>query len=82
MENGDDVLCLTISSGISGTFNAAMLAARELMEEYKDRFIHIVDSKGIGYNGLSPVGLSELRPYGTVKGAGKRDVLRTRILFY
>ena len=44
--------------------------------------LHIVDSKGVGYNGLSPVGLSELHPWGTVKGAGKLDVLRTRILLY
>ncbi len=44
--------------------------------------LHIVDSKGVGYNGLSPVGLSELRPHGTVKGAGKLNVLRTRILLY
>ena len=44
--------------------------------------LHIVDSKGVGYNGLSPVGLSELHPWGTVMGAGKLDVLRTRILLY
>ena len=44
--------------------------------------LHIVDSKGVGYNGLSPVGLSELRPWGTVKGAGLLDVLRTKILLY
>jgi len=44
--------------------------------------LHIADPTGIGYNGISPVGLSELHPYGTVKGAGLLDVVRTRILLY
>jgi len=44
--------------------------------------LHIADPTGIGYNGISPVGLSELHPYGTVKGAGLLDVLRTKILLY
>ena len=44
--------------------------------------LHIVDTKGVGYNGLSPVGLSELHPWGTVIGAGKLDVLRSKILLY
>ena len=48
LKQGLDIIYVSMSSGISGTFNAAMLAARELMEEYKDRFIHIVDSKGCG----------------------------------
>ncbi len=44
--------------------------------------LHIVDKKGVGYNGISPVGFSELHPWGTVIGAGKLDVLRTKILLY
>ena len=44
--------------------------------------LHIADPTGIGYNGISPVGLSELHPWGTVKGAGLLDVRRTRILLY
>jgi DegV family protein with EDD domain len=38
-----------MSSGISGTYNAAVAAAQELMEQFPDRFVHIVDSKGCGF---------------------------------
>lgn len=44
--------------------------------------LHIVDSVGEGYNGARPVAFSELRVYGTVKGAGKLDVRRSRIILY
>ena len=44
--------------------------------------LHIVDAAGVGYNGISPVGFSELHPWGTVIGAGKLDVLRSKILLY
>ena len=37
------------SSGISGTYNAARIAAEELMELYEGRFVHIVDSLGCGF---------------------------------
>lgn len=44
--------------------------------------LHIVDSRGVGYNGISPVGFSELHPWGTVVGAGRLDATRTRIFLY
>lgn len=44
--------------------------------------LHIVDTRGVGYNGISPVGLSELHPWGTVVGAGKLDASRTRVFLY
>lgn len=53
LEKGKDVIYICMSSGISGTYNAARLAAQELMEKYSDRFVHIVDSLGCGFgNGL------------------------------
>lgn len=39
-----DILYLVFSSGLSGTFNNARLAAEELMQEYPDRKIMLVDS--------------------------------------
>lgn len=48
LKEGLDVIYVAMSSGISGTFNAAVSAAQELMGEFKDRFIHIVDSMGCG----------------------------------
>lgn len=49
LKNGQDVMYLSMSSGISGTYNAAVAAAHELMEEFPDRFVHIVDSMGCGF---------------------------------
>ncbi len=50
---GGDIIYVAMSSGISGTYNAAINAANELMEEYPDSFIHIVDSHGCGFgNGI------------------------------
>lgn len=48
LERGQDVLYVGLSSGVSGTFQAAVMAARELMEEYPDRKIRAVDSRGAG----------------------------------
>ena len=48
LESGQDIIYVSMSSGISGTYNAAVAAAVELMEEFPDRFVHIVDSKGCG----------------------------------
>ena len=44
--------------------------------------LHIADSIGVKYGGSWFVSVSELHPYGTVVGAGKLDVVRTRILLY
>lgn len=56
LEQGRDIIYISMSSGISGTYNAARIAAEELMEEFEDRFIHIVDSHGCGFgNGLLAV---------------------------
>lgn len=44
LKDGKDVLHLTLSSGISGSFNSALIAADALRERYPDRKIYIVDS--------------------------------------
>ena len=45
---GNDIVYISISSGISGTYNAGCLAAEELREEYPERRIEIFDSMGAG----------------------------------
>ena len=42
---GDEVLYLCFSTGIAGTFNAANLAKEELLEEYPDFKMTIIDTK-------------------------------------
>lgn len=39
LEAGKDVLHLTLSSGISGTYNSAVIAARDLEAQYPDRTV-------------------------------------------
>lgn len=66
LEKGLDIIYVSMSSGISGTYNAATAAAAELMETFKDRFVHIVDSMGCGFgNGLLAVQAAELSRDGT-----------------
>ena len=49
VEKGQDIIYISMSSGISGTYNAAVNAAEELMEEHPGSFIHIVDGMGCGF---------------------------------
>ncbi len=44
IKEGKDILHLAFSSALSGSCNSAMIAAQELMEEYPDAKIQVVDS--------------------------------------
>lgn len=44
LQQGQDILHLCLSSGISGTYNSACIAGKTLSEKYPDRKIYIVDS--------------------------------------
>lgn len=44
VKEGNDVLAVAFSSGLSGTYNSYVLAARELSERYPERKIKVVDS--------------------------------------
>lgn len=65
LDAGKDILHVTLSSGISGVYNSARIAAEELSEIYPDRKIYVVDSLAAssGY-GLLMDRLSELRAAG------------------
>ena len=65
LKEGKDILHLTLSSGISGVINSAVIARDELKEAYPDRKICIVDSLGAssGY-GLLMDKLADLRDEG------------------
>ena len=43
---GKDILHLTLSTGISGTYNAAKLAAEQMKDEFPDRRVIVIDSLG------------------------------------
>lgn len=44
LEQGNDLLYIGFSSGLSGTYNAGFVAAKELSEKYPDRKIYAVDT--------------------------------------
>lgn len=44
LKEGKDILHVSLSSGISGTFNSANIARDMLLEKYPDRKIYVVDS--------------------------------------
>ena len=44
LENGQDVLVITFSSGLSTTYQSAVIAAGDLQEKYPQRKIRVVDS--------------------------------------
>lgn len=44
LEQGEDVLYISLSKNISGTYNAARIAAEDLLEEYPERKVRLVDS--------------------------------------
>ncbi len=65
LEAGRDVLHVTLSSGISGSYNSARLAADMLREKFPERKICIVDSLGASSgSGLLTVTLADLRDRG------------------
>lgn len=65
LEQGKDILHLTLSSGISGSYNSAIGAASIAQERFPDRKIYIVDSLAAasGY-GLLMDKLADLRDEG------------------
>lgn len=70
---------VTVAAG-SGSYQSRTVEFRGV--SLRKLRIRVSDSGGTSVWGRSVIQIFELRPYGTVKGAGLLDVLRTRILFY
>lgn len=62
---GKDIIHVTLSSGISGTVNSALIAKAELEDEYPERTIYVIDSLAAssGY-GLLVDKMADLRDEG------------------
>ncbi len=87
LEQGKDILHLTLSSGISGTYNSAVNAAAIAKERYPDRKIYIVDSLAAssGY-GLIMDELADMRDAGqdidTLRDWAEENKLRMHHWFF
>ena len=65
LKDGRDILHVTLSSGLSGTYNSACIARDDLLEKYPDRKIYVVDSLGASSgSGLIMETLADLRDQG------------------
>lgn len=71
-KNGDEVIYICFSTGIAGTFNAANLARRELLELYPAFDLTIIDSKcaSLGFGLVTYYALRMQK-----NGASKRDII-------
>lgn len=80
LEAGKDVIYVGMSSGISGTIQAARIAAEELAEEFPKRTVRIVDSLGAGFGpGLLSCRASELRKEGK-SATDAADILDAEVM--
>ena len=65
LEKGDDILYVGLSGGVTGSINSAKIAASDLLEEFPDRSIRIVDTLGAGLGeGVLVVEAAECRDKG------------------
>ncbi len=65
LEAGNDILYIGLSGGVTGSVNSAKIAASDLMEDFPDRQIRIVDSLGAALGeGILVVEAAELREQG------------------
>lgn len=71
-EHGDEVIYICFSTGIAGTYNAANIAKRELLEQYPEFEITIIDSK------CASVGFGLVTYYALImqqNGASKQEII-------
>ena len=74
LEEGLDVVYVGLSSGVSGTLQAARIAAEELAEEFPQRTVYVVDSLGAALGpGLLACRAADLREEG--KSAGEAGAI-------
>ena len=65
LANGQDVIHLALSSGLSGSYNSARIAAELLNEKYPDRKLYVVDSLAASAgDGLLLDGMADRRDAG------------------
>ena len=65
LQAGQDILFVSMSSGISGSYQSSLIAAKELLETYPDRKIRCMDSGTASLGeGLQALRAAELRDEG------------------
>lgn len=85
-EKGNDMLCIFISSEMSGTYSTAHIARNMVLEEYKNAKIEIVDSGDncmqLGFAAISAAkAAKEGKSLEEVKAAAEENLKKSRFLF-
>lgn len=73
VKNGNQIICFTMASGISGTYQAASIAADEINEEYGKEMVHIINSATASFG----EGMQAIRAYELIKEGIDFDTLVT-----
>lgn len=62
LKAGKDIICITLASEVSGSYQSAINAAKMILKDYKDRKIEIVDSKKVSIaQGILAMQASKMR---------------------
>lgn len=80
LAQGKDILHISLSSGLSGTYNSAVLAREQLLKKYPDRTLQIIDSLGAssGYGMLVDLA-ADLKENGATLSEISDWVMQTRL---
>ena len=86
LEKGNDIIGIFISSVFSGTFNSANLLSLDLIDQYPDRKIKIIDSKSnsmqLGFAVLTGARLAlDNADFDSIVTAIENNIERSRFLF-
>lgn len=80
IKEGKPVLHITLSSGLSGSYNSACLAKEELLEKYPDAQLEVVDSLGASSgSGLLVAELADMRDAGKTLQEATEFALANRL---
>ncbi len=86
VSKGDDLICIFLSSEMSGTYNSACAVRDKVLEEYKDAKIHILDSRSnsmqLGYAAIiAGRGAKEGKNIDEVLEMAKKNIKRSKFVF-
>ncbi|MBQ9766122.1 MAG: DegV family protein [Lachnospiraceae bacterium] len=83
LKKGKDILFIGLSSGVSGSFDSACMARKELIRKYPEREICLIDSYGAGLGeGLLVYRAAKCRENGMELGEVKARILKIRKRMY
>lgn len=86
VSKGDDLICIFLSSDMSGTYNSACKVREKVLEEYKDAKIYIIDSQSnsmqLGFAAIVAARAAKAgKDIEEVREIAEENIKRSRFLF-